>query len=417
RALLELLGDDVALGRAARAAHTLGTQYTWPAVGREMLKLLARASEVHEQPARRHAAAIGTPPLPPLDHLERLVDRGGIVQHAVGLEPDRSTGYCVDDVARLLLVADALAARAAACPQLGAMAERSLAFLEEAWAPRSGSMHNLRDVGGTWLDEPHHGDHVGRTVWALGEVAGRPSPLALRSRSLLDAVVAAWPADAPPRAVAFAVLGLARSSARPADAGVGPLRALADELSGHYRRHRRPEWAWFEDELTYDNARLPQALLAAAGPLHDAGLLAEGLESLDWYAQSCALGSGVVVLVGNRWRRRSANPTGRPPAEGDRGTEGDEQPLDAAALVEACVEAYRSPGAPSWGQHALEAYGWFSGANRWRTPVYDDLTGGCHDGVGPGGLNLNEGAESTLAHVQAWVALDDAGLGPGRHRA
>ena len=277
-------------------------------------------------------------------------------------------------------------------------------------------MHNLREVGGTWLDEPHHGDHVGRAVWALGEVASGPSPLALRSRSLLDAVVAAWPADAPPRAVAFAVLGLARSSPGPADAGGAPLSALADELSRHYRRHQRPEWAWFEDELTYDNARLPQALIAAAGPLHDAGLLADGLEALDWYAQRCALGSGVVVLVGNRWRRRSENPTGRPPAERDRGTEGDEQPLDAAALVEACVEAYRATGAPSWGRHALEAYGWFHGANRWHTALYDDRTGGCHDGVGPGGLNLNEGAESTLAHLQARVALDDAGLAPGAHR-
>ena len=332
---------------------------------------LARASEVHEQPGRGHAGGrrscasrrgSTTSSASSTAAASSSTPSGSSPTARPATASTTSHGCCSSPTPWLLA--------AVACPQLGAMAERSLTFLEEAWCAGNAvpCATSGRSAGGG-STQPHHGDHVGRAVWALGEVASGSSPLALRSRSLLDAVVAAWPADAPPRAVAFAVLGLARSSPGPADAGGAPLaRPGRRALGRHYRRHRRPEWAWFEDELTYDNARLPQALIAAAGPLHDAGLLADGLEALDWYAQRCGLGSGVVVLVGNRWRRRSENPTGRRAGRArPRATEGDEQPLDAAALVEACVEAYRATGAPSWGRHALEAYGWFHGANRWRT--------------------------------------------------
>ena len=413
-ALLELLGNERALRSAARAAHALGTQYTWPAVGREVLKLVARAAEVHENDGGgAPATGMNGGSAPSLDHLDRLVDGGGIVQHARGLEPDRSTGYCVDDAARLLIVADGLATRHVERARLAPMAERALTFLEEAWEPDAGQMRNFRAANGEWLDAPHPGDHLGRAVWALGEVGSGSSPLARRGRALLDAVVRAGPSLAPPRTAAFAVLGLARLPGHHPGPARGMLRELADDLGRRYRAHRRPDWPWFEDELTYDNARLPQALIAAAGSLRDADLLADGLESLEWYAHQCGLDGDAVVLVGNRWRRRRDGPGEGPPVEGD---EGDEQPVDAAALVEACVEAYRATGSLTWARRALDAFGWFEGRNRWGAVVYDEETGGCHDGVGPSGLNENEGAESTLAHLQARLALDVVGLSPRRPR-
>jgi hypothetical protein len=410
-ALLDLLGNEESLREARRAAHVLGTQYTWPVVGREMLKLLARTAESHEDPGAG-SAVLGCGGPPDLTHLERLIDDTGIVQHAVQAEPDLTTGYCVDDVARMLIVADRLAMAQVDGAHWTVVAQRCLTFLEDAWDPGAGAMHNFRSAGGHWSDAPHVGDHLGRAVWALGEVGAGLSSLAPRSRFLLDAVLAARPALSPPRAAAFCVLGLSRLPEHlRGHAGTELLVRLTHALAEQYRAHRSREWSWFEDTLTYDNARLSQALIAAAGPLGAADLLADGLESLEWYAHQCRLDSEGVVLVGNRWRRRGDLSGSGQPSDGD---EGDEQPVDAAALAEACVEAYRATGSTTWSRRALDAHAWFHGRNRWAAALYDPRSGGCHDGVGRDGVNRNVGAESTLAHVQAWLALEGVGLVAGR---
>jgi hypothetical protein len=256
-------------------------------------------------------------------------------------------------------------------------------------------MYNFLDRHQRWLDRPHDGDHVGRTAWAFG-VAGRLDQLPEMSGTLCRA--------SSPREVAFAVLGLTRAelSSLPA-----PLRdtltSLAARLAGWFDRVRKPGWVWFEDVLCYDNARLPQALIAAGHRLGDLALLCRGLEALDWYAAKCGVDAESVRLVGNRWRYAS-EPT--PPwAE-----EGDEQPLDAAALVEALVEAYLATSDDRYAWQAVRAFEWFLGRNSLGVPVYDAVSGGCHDGLGPNGLNANQGAESTLAYLQAALALEEAGL-------
>ena len=164
-----------------------------------------------------------------------------------------------------------------------------------------------------------------------------------------------------------------------------------------------PAWHWFEPELSYDNARLPHALLAAGIRLGNADFAARALSTLDWYLGQVGLGGAAVPMlrcVGNRWRTRAA-------AAAD---EGDEQPLDAAAVVEALVAAWQATGQPRYARLALAAFGWFHGHNRARVPVYDAATGGCHDGLSACGVNANEGAESTLAYHQALAALRHAGL-------
>jgi glycosyltransferase involved in cell wall biosynthesis len=407
-AVHRLLDDDAALRTAADAAHGTGTHYTWPAVGREALKVLGRAAEVHEShgastPASSSSGA-GTAPLR-LAQLERLLDGDGVVQHATGLEPDPSTGYCVDDMARLALVADALVVRRPDDVVVTGMAECAVTFLEEAWDPGQGLMRNFRAVDGAWLDDPHAGDHLGRTVWALGEVGTGSTALAQRCRTLLSAIVAAEPPFAFPRSAAYALLGLARlPGPQLGHEGRMLARRLAEDLAARYTRHRSPGWHWFEDVLTYDNARLPQALLAAAARHRDSDQLGQAFEALEWYCQQCDVDADAVALVGNRWRRRGDR------RRGAACDEGDEQPLDAAALVEACVEAYRVTGSPVYRKRALDAYAWFHGRNRWGLAVYDEESGGCHDGVGPAGRNANEGAESTLAHLQARLALERVGL-------
>ncbi|HEY6745135.1 MAG TPA: hypothetical protein VI357_05395, partial [Mycobacteriales bacterium] len=334
------------------------------------------------------------------DHLLTMVDDVGIVQHADGVVPNRVSGYCVDDVARLVVVAIGLQ-RDLGEPVYTRMLTLGLAFLRHAWDPGLRGMRNLMAYDRSWLDQPHDGDHVGRAVWALGEVvADRPGgPLGAAARRLLGDLAPALDVEHSPRGLAFTVLGLARP-----EPGLLPeplpklLRTLADRLAGLYSANRTDDWRWFEDDLTYDNGRLPQALIAAGHRLGDAAMLAAGLEALDWYGRQCALDTPVVRLVGNGWRRRGL----------DRG--GDEQPLDAAALVEAYVEALAATGARGHGRRAVHAFEWFLGRNRLGLPVYDYATGGCHDGIGDTALNDNEGAESTLAYLQALLALDAAGL-------
>ena len=211
-------------------------------------------------------------------------------------------------------------------------------------------------------------------------------------------------AAASPREVAFTVLGLSRPGLGVLpDAANEVLHDLSGRLSGWYEEHRRDDWLWFEEKLTYDNARLPQALIAAGHRLDNPALLKSGLEALDWYAEQCALHTDTVRLVGNRWRR-SDEPSRSWIAEGD------EQPLDAAALVEALAEATVATGQREYGRQALRAFEWFLGRNCAGLAAYDFATGGCHDGLGPDGLNDNEGAESTLAYLQAWLAIEAAGL-------
>jgi hypothetical protein len=273
-------------------------------------------------------------------------------------------------------------------------------------------MRNLRDDAGRWLDEPQPGDHLGRAIWMLGDLAGGRTDIGPWAHGLLRDILATEPLLRDSRSAAFAILGLARL---PSDRLEAPgrllLRRLARDLAARYTATASPEWEWFEDELTYDNGRLAQALIAAGASQRDAEQLRLGLEALEWYCGQCRVDSGTVVLVGNRWRHRDAAPHDPLGPDWD---EGDEQCLDAAALVEACVEAYRATGSPVFARRARHAFAWFHGRNRWGLAPYDERTGGCRDGVGPRGLNHNQGAESTLAYLQAWLALDSVDLLPLR---
>jgi hypothetical protein len=183
---------------------------------------------------------------------------------------------------------------------------------------------------------------------------------------------------------------------------------LADQLARLYDDNRRDKWRWFESTLTYDNARLPQALIAAGHRLGDTALTRRGLEALDWYAEQCGLHTEVTRLVGNHWRRAPEPDGESSPAEPTN--EGDEQPVDAAALAEALTEALVATGDRRYGELALRAFEWFLGRNHVGIPLYDAATGGCHDGLQPHGVNRNEGAESTLAFLQALLALEAVGL-------
>jgi glycosyltransferase involved in cell wall biosynthesis len=377
-AVAGLLDDRAALDRARKAADSLGATLTWPAVAARTVEALRPV--LPDGPALR------------LDHLARLTDEGGIVQFASGDEPDRGSGYCVDDVARLAIVAAGLFGQGAAAVRAGAWLDMSVRFLAEAVGP--GGIRNMRAADGTWLDEPHLGDHFGRALWALGVLAGIREDAADPLCELLAAV----PGLTFPRSAAYAALGLARVPTPEARAA---LRIVAGRLDAAVRTGT-PDWCWFEPELTYDNARLPQGLIAAGRALGEPAMVRRGLATLDWYAGQVGLSGRHPMLrnVGNHWRRAGTRVS----------DEGDEQPLDAAATVEALVEAFRCTGEERYAELARRAHAWFHGANRAGASLYDRASGGCHDGLYADGANPNMGAESTLAYYQSLLALADAGL-------
>jgi hypothetical protein len=336
------------------------------------------------------------------NHLLTLVDDCGIVQHARGAIPNRYTGYCVDDIARLAVVALELESRTGDATWTPIL-YRSLAFLYDASDEHGAGMRNFMSYDRRWLDEPHVGDHVGRSIWALGDVLSTAwLPAIVRpAQQLLVALVRSLHGELSIRTAAYATLGLARLDAdRLDDDARNLLERCVMQLEEAYETSSTDEWRWFEDALTYDNARLPHALIIGGAALGREDAVTAGLASLAWLGDECGLSEGLLRLPGNEGRKRDE------PAPGA----GDEQPLDASAFVEAELAAFTVTGDPEHGARAQRAFEWFLGRNRLGRPLYDFATGGCCDGLGDLDVNTNEGAESTLAFHRAQLVLDAAGL-------
>ncbi len=317
-----------------------------------------------------------------------MVDDTGIFQHATGMVPALEHGYCVDDVARFLAVAQELATTDASwLPDIA----RAIAFLRAASEDGSAAMRNFLSWDRTWLDEPHHGDHVGRTMWALGEFVSRERASGLRgpAEQLLRRLASGIDDSDPSiRTSVYSALGLAAwGSARPASATALLQRQV---LAVAERWHGGRSWPWFESQLTYDNARLCEALIRGGAQLADDQSVATGLAALDWLDRICSHPSGVYRFPGNTWM-----------SEGHRVADsGDEQPLEALALMEAHIAALNVTGDGSHAAAATRCFSWFLGANVLGVALGDSGTGACRDGLGAQ-PNQNCGAESTVAFQRA----------------
>ena len=386
---------------AARAeARRIGSSLAWPSVAEATAAVL---HEAHALAPRRRPVGVADLQLTSLrtDHLLTLVDDVGIVQHAHGIIPNRDSGYCVDDVARLAVVSLELARRGDGQAWTSTL-YKALAFLHAAEG--EGGMRNFMGYDRRWLDEPHMGDHVGRSVWALGEILATAwIPAVVEpTRNLLDRIVGSLGGVVSVRTAAYTVLGLSRLDADRLDRPARRLlERLVDQLADAYERNSSDGWLWFEGALTYDNARLSQALLSGGSALGRDDLTEIGLDSLRWLGDECGLQHGALRLPGHRGRMRNEAAPGA----------GDEQPLDAAAFVEAELTAFAITRDAEHGVRARHAFEWFLGRNHLDRPLYDFATGGCSDGLGAEELNANEGAESTLAFHRAALLLDAAGVG------
>jgi hypothetical protein len=330
--------------------------------------------------------------------LVTMTDDVGMFQHARFDIPNRSFGYCTDDVARALIVA-VEATRVRATEQIGAkLVTTYLAFLLDAQLP-DGWFHNFMGYDRRWQDHRGTDDSLGRAVWGLGHCVARAPRDAWR-RVAREQLVAALPHISGLlhlRSLAYSALGLAAvAAAEPGDGRItDALRSAAGRIAAAFHATAVPDWQWCEGTMTYDNARLCEALIRAGTVLGDHSLLRDGLAMLDFYA-AVVVEDGMFVPIGN---------DGWYPRGGERARFG-QQPLEAAALVSAALAASDATGDSRYRDLATVAGDWYFGRN---THGFLMVTnGGCRDGIDRNGVSPNMGAESTLAYLMSALAIATA---------
>lgn len=376
-ALHRLVTEPGFAASAEAVARLQARSLFWSSVGERYAELAAATATL------RMAPRVRVFPAPSFEHLLRLSDEVGVFEHAKLTLPRTAHGYCTDDVARALV---AVLREPVPPPRLERLAERCLAFLESAQRP-DGRFRNRLSVERRWLDEVGSDDSNGRALWAAGTAAVGASRRELRQRALALLEAGAGFDSPSPRANAFAVLGAAEViAAAPVTAAYGLCERAAGRL-GHVSP--AAAWPWPEGRLAYANAVLPEARIAAGVALEDEVLVEEGLALLRW-----------LVETETRDGRFSFAPAGGW-GPGERRPGFDQQPIEAAAMADACARAYDVTGDATWADLCLRAAAWFLGANDVGAQLLDPASGGGCDGLERRGVNRNEGAESTLALITA----------------
>ncbi len=332
-----------------------------------------------------------------LDYLKSFTDDTGVFQHAKYCIPRRNEGYTTDDNARALI----------ACTQLNGfkndkrvkdLANIYLAFLQYMQKP-DGSFHNYLSYERYYLDVDGSDDCFGRALWSCGctvnsnllndsrlvakEIFDKGLPCIWRSISL--------------RGYAFTILGLYQCyKANPDDKLLQSIDKLADNMVTQYRNEAKPDWQWFETHLTYDNARLPQALFEAYMITRKQVHLEVAKESLGFLLKTQMMEDKFVPIGNNGWYTRG----------GERAVY-DQQPLEASALVDAAIDAFYATKDGGYAKTASLAFQWFLGRNTRKTVMYNPETAGCFDGLTPEAVNRNQGAESSISYLMARLKMEE----------
>ncbi len=314
------------------------------------------------------------------DHVIRLSDGIGIFEHADHTEPRREHGYCVDDVARLLIV---IARESEPAERVRELERSALRFLTRAQSA-DGRIRNRCDAFGRWSGPFCVDDCWGRSLWAFGTTAHQSHSIASRDTALAHFERGAQQRSPHLRSMAFAALGA--SEVLTMDPGNTRARRLVFDAAVRIGRPTSDaRWPWPEPRLSYANAAVPEALIAAGSALDRTDLINDGLTLLEWLlARETIEGHLSPTPVGG------SGPDDSAPAF-------DQQPIEVAAMADACHRAYLVTGDPEWLKGIQLAESWFAGANDSEAPMFDADSGGGYDGLQATGPNLNQGAESTLA--------------------
>jgi glycosyltransferase involved in cell wall biosynthesis len=414
--------DTPAIRHAMRKrAYLFAREMIWKRVAQGYMASFARVRSDRTEAPRVQFQARVTPkmlnqlPELKLDHVNALTDDTGMLQHAIFTIPNRAEGYTTDDNARALIFSvllDELGMNQLRMnqPQTDSFGKpeslnpdwafRYLAFLEHAFNAKKKRFRNFLGYDHHWMEEQGSEDSHGRALWALGTLLARSENHGLRGAAgrLFEFSLPAAVGFHSPRACAYTVLGVQEYlHSYPGDRDAQRVRfALARRLLDMYESIQRPDWKWFENVAAYGNARLPQAMLLAGSACGDERMVSAGLTSLDWLmeTQRCPT-DGHFVPIGSQGFYHQGGQLAR----------FDQQPIEAAGAVSACLQAYRVTGDGRWRSEAWSAFNWFLGNNDLQLPLYDSVTGGCRDGLHPDRANENQGAESTLSFLMALLEM------------
>lgn len=399
-ALLSLLGNPHRVREMRANAYEFSRRMTWPEVGQDYLQTFreaistARVRASMPDESMRHVLPVTGLPRPRLDHLARLTDDTGLLQHARYTIPDRSHGYCTDDNARALVVAskyydlyrDALAEQL-----LGVY----LSFVCYAQRP-DGLFHNFMSYDRQFMDEVGSEDCYGRALWGLGYTMyrGPATCFELVKEAIEDALHNLKRLNL--RGRSYATLGLYYYLQRypEADDVVEKIDRLAGTTMKQYGDVASEDWPWFEDVISYDNAVVPQSLFVAYEVTGNQDYRRVARQGLDFVLSRADRGNRLSLVGNEGWHVR-----------GEERFELDQQPIDACGLVEACKVAFRLTGERGYLRYMRMAFDWFLGVNDRGLPLYNFKTGGCADGLTEDGVNQNQGAESALCYLLALLTL------------
>jgi len=388
--ILKILSDDDLKEKMEKNAYAFTRQMVWPNVVKSYMDVFRRYAIFEEKEGL-------TLPHLNLNHLNKMTDNFGIIQFANLKEPDISSGYTLDDNARAMLV-ECMQYKKSKDESLISSIKKYLEFIKYV-AHEDGRLFNYVDKDKKINYDDWSQDAHGRAIWCLGyllSIDSLPKEIVDDAETIFHKAIKHIDLKKSPRSIAFTILGLYYlNSAKPSEQIREKIIALADHLVSLQKDNLSNEWKWFESYLTYSNSKLSESLFYAYPATGNEIYLQAAKSSLDF-------------LISINFEKNRFAPIGQKGwyiKEGHRAYF-DQQPVDTASMVQTLQVAYSVTKDEKYRKLAIIAFQWFLGKNSLNQALYDHSSGGCHDGIGQFSVNLNQGAESTIAYLIARLALD-----------
>ncbi len=399
--IVEILRNYSLFYSLRRKAYEYGRSRTWPKIGQTYWKLFNAKHlpppvriTTKTIPAAAETISSIEMPEPSLTHLKKLTDDTGLYQHAKFTVPNRKYGYCTDDNARAIIAMTKYYTQYPE-PQALQLLNTYLSFILHS-QNSDGSVRNFMNFDRSWLKDEPASDALGRLLWALGTVMAKPpSPSYLPIIKDRFDRSAGYVEKQYPRGMAYSILGMNDYLKQfPGASDIKrQLEIAADGLLAQYEENKFPDWQWFEDTLTYDNAILSYALFVAGSTLGNKYLkVAE--KTCEFLLTNTFNGDHFSFIGCKGWYER-----------GKTRAAFDQQPIEVASTVMMLRAAYDATQNSRYLTLQRKAFDWFLGENDLHIPLYDFRTKGCSDGLMSGGINSNQGAESILSFLLSLLAI------------
>ncbi len=404
-AIIRLLDDELERNTIRKNAYQFSRNAVWSKVATDYVSLFNEVFErFYKEPripfslSSKKEASLKLPDIN-LKHLLTLTDDTGIIQHATYNVPNPAFGYCTDDNARALTAIVSLYELISQTNVLDKLQTRYLSFLSYAFNLEKGKFRNFMSYDRKWTEEVGSEDCQGRAIWSLGYtsfLSKDPNKANFAITIFNQALPQALELNHP-RSIALAMLGVKAYLLRFTGDTFAKrgFERLTEKLVGYFSKITSEDWLWFEDVVTYENARIPHALLLAGEWSNRKDLIDLGIKILDWLIHH-QVKDGYFSPIGNKGFF----------VKGQEKARFDQQPIEAHAMIDACLVASKLTNNQFYYTVAQKAFNWFLGENDCSIVLYDDSTGGCQDGLTPHGANLNQGAESTLAWLLSLISMN-----------